>query len=63
MKYYQDPVNGKFYSEDEEEKKLYALELQQKRKRDEAKLATLIWFINGVLIGWLIVFWGLRCIW
>lgn len=63
MKYYQDPINGKFYSVEEAELKLKALEQEQalKKKDKEAKLAAVIWFINGCLIGWLIIFWGLRC--
>ena len=60
MKYYKDPINGKFYPVDDMEKKLRALELRQKKEK-LAKIAEEIWFINGFLIGWLIVFWGLRC--
>lgn len=57
MKYYQDPINGKFYPADREEKQLQALEEAQARakKEKEAKTALMIWFVNGFLIGFEIV--------
>lgn len=64
MKYYQDPINGKFYPADREEKQLQALIREQERAKakEEKIVLNLIWFINGFLIGWLLMFWGLRCI-
>ena len=63
MKYYQDPINGKFYPADREEKQLQALLREQERAKakEEKIILNLIWFINGFLIGWLLMFWGLRC--